>query len=79
MKMSEIVRDIVTRRRCRYRHRAMVADLEALSDRLLEDIGLWRGAIPAAAAEILSSQGCPVPARRAPSREDLEPTTDQAT
>ncbi len=78
MKISEIVRDTTTRLRCRRLHLAMVADLEALSDRQLDDIGLWRGAIPTVSAEILSSQGCPSPARRPSWRDDLETTTERA-
>lgn len=78
MKHSEIVKDAAARLQCRRRYRTMVADLDALSDRLLEELGLWRGAIAAAADEILASQGCPPPPRRPPWR-DAGSTTDQGT
>ena len=72
MRMLEIVRNTAARLHCRSRHRAMVADLDALSDRQLDDMGLWRGAIPATATEFLSAQGCPAPG------DDGRTTTDRA-
>ena len=65
MKIHDTVRAIATRLRCRRCHRAMVADLETFSDWQLQDIGLWRGAIPAAAAGMLASQNCEPPVDQA--------------
>lgn len=46
------------RRHWARRRRALVADLDSLSDRQLQDLGLWRGAIRDAAADLLARDGC---------------------
>ena len=51
--------DFMYRLGCERRRRQLVRDLHALTDQQLLDVGIWRGAIPETAAQILSGQGCP--------------------
>jgi len=43
---------------CWRRRRALIADLCALSERQLQELGLWAGAVAATAADLLARDGC---------------------
>jgi len=58
--MSNInsVNDLSQQNYCTCKRHELIADLDTLSDRQLQDFGLWRDAIPDTATRILAHQGC---------------------
>lgn len=50
--------DETQNRHCARRRHLVTADLHSLNDRELQDIGIWRDAIPEMADELLSREGC---------------------
>lgn len=57
--VTQTFSDLVEELDCVQRRRELIAELCALNDKQLLDVGLLRGAIPEAAAKILAGQGCP--------------------
>lgn len=49
----------IHRLRCARKRRQVIADLGSLSDLQLQDIGMWRGVIPAVTDDLVARQGCP--------------------
>ena len=58
MSILNTLHEMTRRLACARKRRKVIADLNSLRDWQLQDIGLDRGAIPDAAAGILSRQGC---------------------